>query len=153
MWVVIFQIDRGTEVLRQQGEPALERFLDATRAESYRRLIRQNDVAVRYNSWTLAFVLPDTPGTGAEKLVAKLQTAAADVHPPWDGGGISHSAEIWSTAATADFDLRRYPITDLINRAEFSMEEARKQGKQPGGCAGKSKVLAFLRHDPFTFRE
>src|SRR5689334_21178948 len=57
--LAVLQIDRGGEILRQQGEPLLERFLEQL-ARALQPIVRQNDVAVRYTAWSLAFILPDT---------------------------------------------------------------------------------------------
>jgi diguanylate cyclase (GGDEF)-like protein len=124
--LVILQIDRGTEILRQQGESPMERFLEQL-ARSLQSLLRQNDVVVKYTSWSLAFVLPDTTLDGAQHLAEKLLRAAAGLRPPWDATQITLSAGIVEATAKPDYDSEDI-VTDLINRAEFSIEEARKQG-------------------------
>ena len=68
--LAILQIDRGAEILRQQGESPMERFLEQL-ARSLQPHLRQNDVAVKYTSWSLAFVLPDTTLDGAQHLADK----------------------------------------------------------------------------------
>ena len=124
--LAILQIDRGSEMLRQQGETPLEKFLEQL-ARSLQPMIRQNDMAVKYTSWALAFILPDTSASGAHNLVDKLRRAAAGVRPPWDSTQITLSAGIVEAAARQEYESEDI-VTDLINRAEFSMEEARKQG-------------------------
>ena len=124
--LAILQIDRGSEMLRQQGEGPLEKFLEQL-ARSLQPMVRQNDMAVKYTSWALAFILPDTTLTGAQNLVEKLRRAAAGVRPPWDSTQITLSAGIVEAVARQEFESEDI-VTDLINRAEFSMEEARKRG-------------------------
>jgi diguanylate cyclase (GGDEF)-like protein len=124
--LTILQIDRGAELLRQQGESPVERFLEQL-ARSLQPIVRQNDVAVKYTSWALAFVLPDTTIAGAQNLAEKLRRAASGVRPPWDATQITLSAGIVEAVAKAEFDNEDI-VTDLINRAEFSIEEARKRG-------------------------
>ena len=124
--LAILQIDRGSEMLRQQGEGPLEKFLEQL-ARSLQPMVRQNDMAVKYTSWALAFILPDTTLTGAQNLVEKLRRAAAGVRPPWDSTQITLSAGIVEAVARQEYESEDI-VTDLINRAEFSMEEARKQG-------------------------
>jgi diguanylate cyclase (GGDEF)-like protein len=124
--LAILQIDRGSEMLRQQGEAPLEKFLEQL-ARSLQPMVRQNDMAVKYTSWALAFILPDTTTSGAQNLVEKLRRAAAGVRPPWDSTQITLSAGIVEAAARQEFESEDI-VTDLINRAEFSIEEARKQG-------------------------
>jgi diguanylate cyclase (GGDEF)-like protein len=124
--VAIVQIDRGAEILRQQGESPVERFLEQL-ARSLQPIVRQNDVAVKYTSWSLAFILPDTGLAGAQTLADKLRRAASGLRPPWDSTQVTLSAGIVEAVAKSDFESEDI-VTDLINRAETSVEEARKRG-------------------------
>jgi len=124
--LTVLQIDRGAEILRQQGEATLERFLEQL-ARSLQPIVRQNDVAVKYTSWSLAFILPDTTLAGAQNLADKLRRAASGLRPPWDSTSITLSAGIVEAVPKQDYDSEDI-VTDLINRAEFSIEEARKRG-------------------------
>ena len=124
--LAVLQIDRGGEILRQQGEPPLERFLEQL-ARALQPIVRQNDVAVKYTAWSLAFVLPDTTLVGAQNLADKLRRAGSGLRPPWDSTEITLSAGIVEAVPKPDYDSEDI-VTDLINRAEFSIEEARKKG-------------------------
>ena len=124
--LTILQIDRGADLLRQQGESPLERFLEQL-ARSLQPIVRQNDVAVKYTSWSLAFILPDTTLAGAQNLADKLRRAASGLRPPWDSTQITLSAGIVEAVPKHEYDSEDI-VTDLINRAEFSIEEARKRG-------------------------
>jgi len=124
--LTILQIDRGGELLRQQGESPMEKFLEQV-ARALQPIVRQNDVAVKYTSWSLAFILPDTTLDGAQNLADKLRRAAAGIRPPWEATAITLSAGIVEAVAKSDFDSEDI-VTDLMNRAETSMEEARKRG-------------------------
>src|SRR5437667_2228306 len=124
--LAVLQIDRGGEILRQQGEPPLERFLEQL-ARALQPIVRQNDVAVKHTSWSLAFILPDTALAGAQHLADKLRRAASGLRPPWDSTQITLSAGIVEAVPKHEYDSEDI-VTDLINRAEFSIEEARKKG-------------------------
>jgi diguanylate cyclase (GGDEF)-like protein len=124
--LAILQIDRGAEILRQQGESPVERFLEQL-ARSLQPIVRQNDVAVKYTSWSLAFILPDTGLAGAQNLADKLRRAASGLRPPWDSTQVTLSAGIVEAVAKAEYESEDI-VTDLINRAETSVEEARKRG-------------------------
>jgi diguanylate cyclase (GGDEF)-like protein len=124
--LAILQMDRGAEMLRQQGEGPLEKFLEQL-ARSLQPMVRQNDMAVKYTSWALAFILPDTSLTGAQSLIEKLRRAATGVRPPWDSTQITLSAAIVEAVTRPEYDSEDI-VTDLINRAEYSVEEARKRG-------------------------
>jgi diguanylate cyclase (GGDEF)-like protein len=124
--LAILQIDRGSDILRQQGESPMERFVEQL-ARSLQSMLRQNDVAVKYTSWSLAFILPDTTLEGAQHLADKLMRAASGLRPPWNATQITLSAGIVEATAKPEYDSEDI-VTDLINRAEFSVEEARKRG-------------------------
>ena len=124
--LVVLQIDRGAEILRQQGESPMDRFLEQL-ARSLQPIVRQNDVAVKYTSWSLAFILPDTTLAGAQNLADKLRRAASGLRPPWDSTQVTLSAGIVEAVAKPDYDSEDI-VTDLINRVEHSIEEARKRG-------------------------
>ncbi len=124
--LAILQIDRGSEMLRQQGEGPLEKFLEQL-ARSLQPMVRQNDMAVKYTSWALAFILPDTTASGAQNLVEKLRRAATGVRPPWDSAQVTLSAGIVEAVTRQEFESEDV-VTDLINRAEYTIEEARKKG-------------------------
>jgi diguanylate cyclase (GGDEF)-like protein len=124
--LTIVQIDRGAELARQQGESPMERFLEQL-ARALQPIVRQNDVAVKYTSWSLAFILPDTALPGAQNLADKLRRAATGIRPPWDSMAITLSAGIVEAVTKPDYESEDI-VTDLMNRAEFSVEEARKRG-------------------------
>jgi diguanylate cyclase (GGDEF)-like protein len=124
--LTILQIDRGAELLRSQGESPMERFLEQL-SRSLQPIVRQNDVAVKYTAWSLAFILPDTTLAGAQNLADKLKRAATGLRPPWDSTSITLSAGIVEAVAKQEFDSEDI-VTDLINRAEHSVDEARKKG-------------------------
>jgi diguanylate cyclase (GGDEF)-like protein len=124
--MAILQIDKGAELLRQQGEGTLEKYVEQL-AKTLQPIVRQNDVAVKYTAWALAFILPDTTLAGAQNLADKLRRTAQTVKPPWNGAALTVSAAITEAAARLEFDSEDV-VTDLINRAEAYLEEARKRG-------------------------
>jgi tetratricopeptide (TPR) repeat protein/GGDEF domain-containing protein len=125
--LALIQIDRGAEVLRQQGEIQLERYVEQL-ARGFHALIRQTDLAIKYTAWTIAFILPDTGLAGAQILVDKLRKAAAHLAPPWNGGvPLTFSASVAEAVARPDYDSEDI-VTELINRAEAGLEEAHGRG-------------------------
>src|SRR5260370_38489959 len=104
--LALFQIDGGPEVLRQQGEIQLERYVEQL-ARAFQALIRQTDLAIKYTAWTIAFILPDTGLAGAQILAEKLRKAATQLAPPWNGGApLSFSASVAEAVAPPDFESR-----------------------------------------------
>jgi diguanylate cyclase (GGDEF)-like protein len=124
--LAILQIDRGAEILRQQGESPLERFLEQL-ARSLQSIVRQNDVAVKYTSWSLAFILPDTTIDNARALGEKLRSLATTVRPAWGAPDLTITA-IVAEASARPGDETEDRVTEWINRAEAGLEEARQLG-------------------------
>ena len=124
--LVIVQVDRGPELIREQGEALFERYIEQL-ARTLQSTVRQSDLAIKYTAWALAFILPDTPSANAQKLAEKLRKSSASVRPPWDQAQISLSAAVVAAVSRPDYESEDI-VTDLINRAEFALEEVRNQG-------------------------
>ena len=82
--LALLQVDGGPDLLRQHGEAPFERYMEQL-GSAVQAIVRQTDLAVKYTSWALAFILPDTPLSGARSLAEKLRKAAGGLRPPWDG--------------------------------------------------------------------
>jgi diguanylate cyclase (GGDEF)-like protein len=124
--LALLQMDRGPELLRQHGEAQVERYMEQL-AQALGQTVRQADIAVKYTSWTIAFILPDTALSGAQTLVEKLREAGAQVQPSWDGKPLTLSASVTEAVARTDFDTEDI-VTELINRAEAGLQEAQQRG-------------------------
>jgi diguanylate cyclase (GGDEF)-like protein len=124
--LVLVQMDLGAELLRKQGEAALERYLEQL-ARTLQPVTRQSDLAIKYTSWAIAFILPDTPLAAGEAQAEKIRQAGAAVRPPWEGGPVVLSAGVAEAVARADYDSEDI-VTELINRAEAGLDEARRRG-------------------------
>ena len=124
--LALLQIDGGPDLLRQQGEAPFDRYMEQV-GESVRAIVRQSDLAIKYTSWALAIVLPDTPLSGAQRFAEKLKKAAGGLRPPWDAGPLTMSVAVAEAMTRYDYDNEDI-VTDLINRVEAGLEEARKRG-------------------------
>ena len=124
--LVILQVDGGPEVLRKQGETMLEKHMEQL-AVALQSGLRANDIVVKYTAWALAFVLPATPITAARQLADKLRKVGVGVRPAWSPEAIKLSAAAVEAVTRPDYENEDI-VTDLINRAEFCLEDARKQG-------------------------
>jgi len=124
--LALVQIDGGPELLRQHGDLQMERYVEQL-ARAMEPAKRQTDLAVKYTSWAIAFVLPDTPLAGAQLLVEKLRKAGAQVHPPWNGAPVTLSASVAEAVARQDYDSEDI-VTELINRAEAGLAETHQRG-------------------------
>jgi len=124
--IALVQLDRGQELLQQHGEVQLERHLEQV-ARAFQPEVRQNDLAVKYAAWALAFILPETPVAGAQALAEKLRKMASALRPPWDGAALSVSAAVAEAAIKPEYDGEDI-VTELINRAEIGLERTCSQG-------------------------
>ena len=123
--LALVQVDHGAELMRHHGEPQMERLLEQL-ARALEAIARQSDLAVKYTSWTIAFILPDTPVAGARVLAEKLCKAGVDIRPPWEGSALTLSASIAEAVVRPDYDGEDI-VTELINRVAGGLDEA-KQG-------------------------
>ncbi len=123
--LAILQIDHGPEMIRQQGEARVDKCFEQV-AHSVVPLARPGDLAVKYTSWSLALIMPDTTLAAALGLADKMRQAA---RTPGNNGNdhVTLSAGVVEAIARADFDSEDI-VTELINRAEISLDEARKRG-------------------------
>lgn len=124
--LALVQIDGGPELLRQQGEGPFDRFMEQI-GKSVQAVVRQTDLAIKYTSWALAVVLPDTPLSGGQQFAEKLKRALGALRPPWDGGTLTMSFSLAEAVTRHEYENEDV-VTDLINRAEAGLEEARKRG-------------------------
>jgi diguanylate cyclase (GGDEF)-like protein len=135
--LALLQVDGGPELLRQQGEATFEHYMEQL-GKAVQTIVRQTDLAVKYTSWALAFILPDTPLSGALALAEKLKKAVSVLRPPWDGAQLTTSVSVAEAVARHEFDSEDI-VTDLINRAESGLEEARKRGGNEIVCFEMAK--------------
>ena len=124
--LVIVQIDRGGEMLREHGDSAVEQYVEQL-ARALSSAVRQTDIAVKYTAWSLVFVLPNTSLENARQLAEKLRQVAATVTPPWGDTELTASA-IVAEASTRPSDETEDRVTEWINRAEAGLDEARQRG-------------------------
>jgi diguanylate cyclase (GGDEF)-like protein len=124
--LALLQIDGGPELLRQHGEGPFDRYMEQL-GKSVQAIVRQTDLAIKYTSWALAVVLTDTPLSGAQMFAEKLKKSVAGLRPPWDGAQLTMSFAVAEAVTRQDYDNEDI-VTDLINRVEAGLEEARKRG-------------------------
>jgi len=124
--LIVLQIDRGPDVLRQNGDAAVDNYIEQI-ARALSSAIRQTDIAVKYTAWSLVFVLPDTSLENAGKLAEKLRQLAATVRPAWGGHELTVSAVV-AEATSRPADETEDRVTEWINRAETGLDETRQRG-------------------------
>ena len=124
--LVIVQIDRGSELVREHGEGVVQPYVEQV-TQALCSSVRQTDVVVKYTAWSLVFILPDTSYENAKGLAEKLRQIASTVQPPWGGQNLTISAVV-AEATSRPGEDNEDRVTEWINRAEAGLEELRHQG-------------------------
>lgn len=89
--------------------------------------VRQNDVAVRYDRHVIAVVLSDTNDKNSFFVVDKLKKLLVSTHMPGQETPIPITIGIAEAVLNAEYDAVDI-VTELINRAELSLEAAKTAG-------------------------
>jgi diguanylate cyclase (GGDEF)-like protein len=127
--VAVVEVDHGQQIAHQFGEMAVNTVMEPL-AQGVLANVRQNDIAIRYGAWSIALVLPDTTAANAKGFYAKLGRVTGNLKLTADAKPVSLSAAICEAAVRPDYEVED-AVTDLINRVEFSLEEAHRRG---GNC-------------------
>jgi diguanylate cyclase (GGDEF)-like protein len=126
MVLVLFELDKGNQIARHVGESAMRQFMERA-GEIILAAVRQSDIAFRYTTTSLAVLLGDTTAQKAKPVVEKLRKQLAALDLPGGKDSVSFSAGMSEAAIRPDYDPLDI-VTDVINRADFSLEAARGQG-------------------------
>jgi len=123
--VALLQMECGQPTVRELGENSVQQFMQQA-AHVLVSNLRQNDIGVRYDSTTLALVLPGTGGKDSVSVVDKIRKVlggmkiASQVSPPMSVGIAEAVVDGKIDAADS--------VTELINRLETALETAQKEG-------------------------
>jgi GGDEF domain-containing protein len=126
MVLVLFELDRGSQLARQVGEAGMRQLMERA-GEIVLGAVRQSDIAFRYTTTSLAVLLGDTTAQKAQPVVEKLRRQLAALSLPGGKDLLSFSSGMSEAAVRPDYDPLDI-VTDVINRAEFSLEAAREKG-------------------------
>ncbi|MGH9788796.1 MAG: sensor domain-containing diguanylate cyclase, partial [Candidatus Acidiferrales bacterium] len=126
MVLVLFELDKGNQLARQAGESAMRQFMERA-GEIVLSTVRQSDIAFRYTTTSLAVLLGDTTAQKAKPVVEKLRKLLAALELPGGKDSLSFCAGMSEAAVRPDYDALDI-VTDVINRAEFSLDAAREKG-------------------------
>jgi diguanylate cyclase (GGDEF)-like protein len=126
--VALAQFGRGVALVREAGEEAVRKFMDEA-GLAINSHLRQNDVAIRYDSTTLALVMPGTKGSDGLQVMEKMRRIVSSAKlseriPPFTYGVVEPVRDTETDAVDS--------VTELINRAEQALEEAHKAGGNTG---------------------
>jgi diguanylate cyclase (GGDEF)-like protein len=124
--LIILHVDHGGDLLRQHGDAAVDQYIEQL-ARALSSTVRQTDIAVKYTSWSLAFILPDTSIENARLLAEKLIQVAGTVNPSWGSQSLGVSAVV-AEASSRPGDDTEDRVTEWINRAEAGLDQAFQNG-------------------------
>jgi diguanylate cyclase (GGDEF)-like protein len=132
--VLLMQLGDKAAMVRDFGEAAVEAVMQQI-GQLFAANIRQNDLAFRYETTTIAIVLGETPEKEGVMAAEKLQRLLAQIRLPEKQEPVQFSAGLAEAVVRGEYDPVDI-VTEVINRAEQALQTANSQG------AGKIIALA-----------
>jgi len=132
--VLLMQFGEKISMVKEFGESAVEIMMQQV-GQLFAANIRQNDLAFRYETTTIAIVLGETPEKEGIMAAEKLQRLIAQVRMPGKEDAVHFSAGLAEAVVRGEYDPVDI-VTEVINRAEQALHTAIGQG------AGKIVALA-----------
>ena len=132
--VLLMQFGEKAAMVKEFGESAIEGVMQQI-GQLFAANIRQNDLAFRYETTTIAIVLGETPEKEGVMAAEKLQRLLAQIRMPEKQEPVQFSAGLAEAVVRGEYDPVDI-VTEVINRAEQALQTAIGQG------AGKIVTLA-----------
>lgn len=132
--VLLMQFGEKAAMVKEFGESAIEVMMQQI-GQLFAANIRQNDLAFRYETTTIAIVLGETPEKEGLMAAEKLHRLIAQVRLPEKQTSVHFSAGLAEAVVRGEYDPVDI-VTEVINRAEQALHTAIGQG------AGKIVALA-----------
>jgi diguanylate cyclase (GGDEF)-like protein len=132
--VLLMQFGEKAAMVKEFGESAIETVMQQI-GQLFAANIRQNDLAFRYETTTIAIVLGETPEREGVMAAEKLQRLLAQIRMPEKQESVQFSAGLAEAVVRGEYDPVDI-VTEVINRAEQALHTAIGQG------AGKIVALA-----------
>jgi diguanylate cyclase (GGDEF)-like protein len=132
--VLLMQFGEKAAMVKEFGESAVEAMMQQI-GQLFAANIRQNDLAFRYETTTIAIVLGETPEKEGVMAAEKLQRLLAQVKLPEKQESVHFGAGLAEAVVRGEYDPVDI-VTEVINRAEQALHTAVAQG------AGKIVALA-----------
>ncbi|MBZ5598404.1 MAG: diguanylate cyclase [Acidobacteriia bacterium] len=124
--VLLMQFGKSAAMIKEFGEAAVEEAMQRA-GQLIAANIRQNDLAFRYGTTTVAIMLGETAETEALLAVEKLRKLLTEVHMPEKEEAIPFSAGLAEAVVRPQYDPADM-VTEVINRAEQALDTALAQG-------------------------
>jgi len=124
--VLLMQLGEKATMVKEFGESAVEAMMQQI-GQIFAANIRQNDLAFRYETTTIAIVLGETPEKEGVMAAEKLQRLLAQIRLPEKQETVHFSAGLAEAVIRGEFDPVDI-VTEVINRAEQALQTANAQG-------------------------
>ena len=124
--IALVQFGKATALVKEFGEAAIEGVMQQL-AHVCTANIRQNDLAFRYDTTTIALVLGQVGEKGALSAVNHLHQLTESVRLPGHDEALPFTCGIAEAAVRPEFDPADI-VTEVINRAEQALDDATAQG-------------------------
>jgi diguanylate cyclase (GGDEF)-like protein len=132
--VLLIQFGKSSAMVKEFGEAAVSSAMQQI-GQLFAANIRQNDLAFRYGTTTIAILLGETTEKEGLMAVEKLRKLITDIRMPGKEEPIMLSAGLAEGVVRQQYDPADI-VTEVINRAELALDMAVAQG------AGKTVALA-----------
>jgi len=124
--VLLMQFGEKAAMVREFGESAVEALMQKI-GQLFAANIRQNDLAFRYETTTIAIVLGETPEKEGVMAAEKLQRLLTQLRLPEKQESVHFSAGLAEAVVRGEYDPVDI-VTEVINRAELALQTANAQG-------------------------
>jgi PleD family two-component response regulator len=111
--------------MKTLGEAGVQRYFQRL-SKAVTSAVRQNDIAIRYNPFSIALIFPDTALPQAGLAVEKIRRNLSQVKPD-NAATPNICTVVCDVALGTDFDAVD-GITEVINRLETVLAQAREEG-------------------------
>jgi diguanylate cyclase (GGDEF)-like protein len=124
--VLLMQFGEIAAMVKDFGESAVDAVMQQI-GQLFAANIRQNDLAFRYETTTIAIVLGETPEKEGVMAAEKLQRLLAQIRLPEKQEAVHFSAGLAEAVVRGEYDPVDI-VTEVINRAELALQTANAQG-------------------------
>lgn len=124
--VLLMQFGKSAAMVKEFGEAAVESAMQRA-GQLIAANVRQNDLAFRYGTTTVAIMLGETAEKEGLLAVEKLRKVLTEVHMPEKEESVSFSAGLAEAVIRPQYDPADI-VTEVVNRAEQALDAAIAQG-------------------------
>ncbi len=135
--VLLMRCGERSAMLKEFGEAAIEGAMQRI-GQVFAANVRQNDLAFRYDTTSIAMVLGETAEKEALMAVDKLQKILSEIHISENNIPIPFAAGIAEAVIRQEYDAVDI-VTEVINRAEQALDAA---VHNPSGIVVQSPAIA-----------